>query len=206
MTEYENFVSIRNKERKTLIPLTRIKSERLFNKAGFSLLEFTVALVIISALVSVLIPKLNSLQDDAHRASVQLTANSLQGAVKLTHSLWQSQGSKNQAGLLKGYGRGNILMGSKGWPVDAVLLDNNNQVSATTQTPINNSTCIRLWKGLLKDSAPKVALNVEEEQIGIQPIYEAQLIQGTCRYRYRLNLDDLQINYDLETGRVMTLF
>lgn len=200
------FVSFRKSERKTLIPLTRIKTERLFNKSGFSLLEFTLALAIIAALISVLIPKLNGLQDDAHQASVQLTANSLRSAVNLTHSFWQSQGSKNQSALLKGFGRGNILMGKKGWPVDAISLNVDDVKAASTRSPRNSSTCIRLWNGLLKDSAPKVAKVAEDINVTANVAYFVQFTKGICRYRYRLNQDELRIDYDLATGRVIPIF
>lgn len=208
------FVSIRNKERKTLIPLTRITNKRLFNRAGFSLLEFTIALVIIGALVSVLIPKLNDLQDDAHKASVQLTANSLQAAVNLTHSLWQSQGSINQTVLLKGFGRGNILMGSKGWPVDAVYVNPEGSKEITARFVLNNSTCKRLWNGLLKDTAPKVKTSTDvistdgkKSEFGQVPFtFLTEFNQGVCIYRFLLVTSSLRIEYDLATGRVITLF
>jgi prepilin-type N-terminal cleavage/methylation domain-containing protein len=203
------FVSIRNDDRKTLIPLTRIINKRLFNKAGFSLLEFTLVLMIISVLVAFLIPKFNHLQDDAHQSSVQLTANSLQGAVRLTHSLWQSQGSNKKTALLKGYGSGNILMGKKGWPIEAIDMNHQDSTIETVRFALDSSTCVRLWNGLLKNSAPKVGLKIENDNVAesdIESIYLAQLISGTCHYRYRLNQADMQIHYDLATGRVITLF
>lgn len=203
------FVSIRNGDRKTLIPLTRIRDKRLFNKAGFSLLEFTLVLIIISALVTILIPKFDLLQVDAHQSSVQLTANSLQAAVRLTHSLWQSQGSNKKTELLKGFGRGNILMGKKGWPIDAINMDPQNPLIVDVRFALDNSTCVRLWNGLLKNSAPKVELEIEDDNVADNQnssAYVAQLISGTCQYRYLLNQNDLRINYDLATGRVITLF
>lgn len=203
------FVSIRNENRKTLIPLTRISNKRLFNKAGFSLLEFTIALIIIAALVSLLMPKLNNLQDDAHKASVQLTANSLQSAVNLTHNLWQSQGSKNQTAVLKGFGRGNILMGNKGWPVDAIEMNPLDSERSTTRFVLNSSTCKRLWNGLLKDTAPEVVVKTEginsEQEITFS-VYRTEFNQGVCTYRYLLINSSLRIEYDLVTGRVITLF
>mgnify|MGYP000105366835 CR=1 FL=1 len=203
------FVSFRNDCRKTAISLTRIRSKRLFNKAGFSLLEFALVLVVISILVVILVPKINDLQDEAHQTRVQLTANSLQTAVRLTHSLWQSQGSINKTILLKGYGGGNILIGNKGWPIDAIEMSQKNSSIVIDRQARNDSTCIRLWNGLLKESAPTVGLNIEEDKIdsdAIDSAYITQLISGTCRYRYRLNQDDMQIHYDLATGRVITLF
>jgi hypothetical protein len=62
---------------------------------------------------------------------------------------------------------------------------------------------------LLKDSAPKVVLDAEHDNTAsnnIEAVYLAQLENGICHYRYRLNQDGLRINYDLATGRVITLF
>jgi hypothetical protein len=140
---------------------------------------------------------------------VQLTANSLQAAVRLTHSLWQSQGSNKKTELLKGFGGGNILMGKKGWPIDAMKTDHQDPVIVGVRFALDNSTCVRLWNGLLKSSAPKVGLEIENDNVAehqFSSTYVAQLISGTCQYRYRLNQDDLRINYDLATGRVITLF
>ena len=200
------FVSIRNRDRKTTASLTRISSKRLFNKAGFSLLEFTIALSIVAILVSILIPKLNNLQDDVHKANVQLTASSLQHAVNLTHSLWQSQGSMNQTTLLKGFGYGNILMGSKGWPVDAIDLNHQDLQEITTRFVLNSSTCKQLWNGLLKDTAPKVKVSTDSESNNMPFIYQSDFEQGVCIYRYLLANNSARIEYDLVTGRVITLF
>ena len=200
------FVSIRNKGRKTSVSLTRVSNERLFNKAGFSLLEFTIALVIVAALVSILIPKLTNLQDDAHNANVQLTATSLRSAVNLTHSLWQSQGSVNKTVLLKGFGHGNILMGNKGWPVDAIDLNHLDLKENTTRFVLNSSPCKRLWNGLLIDAAPKVNVSTVSEGELAPFSYLTDFTQGVCIYRYLLVNNSVRIEYDLATGRVITLF
>jgi type II secretory pathway pseudopilin PulG len=209
-------VSIRNRGRKTSGYLTRISNNRLFNEAGFSLLEFTIALIIVATLVSILIPKLNNLQDDVHKANVQLTASSLQYAVNLTHSLWQSQGSKNQTALLKGFGYGNILMGSKGWPVDVIDLNQQDLTEITTGFVLNSSTCKRLWNGLLKNTAPKVKVSTvsegksterKKDEVGdIGFIYHTDFNQDVCTFRYLLINNGSRIEYDLATGRVITLF
>jgi hypothetical protein len=156
-----------------------------------------------------LIPKFNNLQDDAHEASVKLTANSLQSAVNLAHNLWQSQGSENQIAVLKGFGRGNILMGNKGWPVDALMMSQSDSNRSTTRLVLNSSTCKRLWSGLLKDTAPKVATKSEwesREEVNHTSAYQTEFNRGVCIYRYLLINNSLRIEYDLATGRVITLF
>lgn len=74
---------------------------------------------------------------------------------------------------------------------------------------MNSASCKRLWIALLKDSAPKVGLEVEfnnKKASHRHSHYSAQLENGICRYRYRLNQDGLRIHYDLATGQVITLF
>ena len=78
-----------------------------------------------------------------------------------------------------------------------------------TQLGLNSASCKRLWIALLKDSAPKVGLEVEfnnKKASHRHSHYSAQLENGICRYRYRLNQDGLRIHYDLATGQVITLF
>jgi competence protein ComGC len=203
------FVSIRNSDRKIFRPLTRIKSERLLNNGGFSLLELVLVFMIISVLTAVLLSKINRLQDDVYEASVQLTANSLQAVVRLTHSVWQSKGSSDKTELLQGFGGGNILMGQHGWPIDVIDMNQKNAVIISEDFALSHSTCIRLWNGLLKGSAPKVGLKAESDDMdesNIESLYLAQLEGGICQYRYHLYQDGLRIHYDLATGRVITLF
>ncbi|MFT5118498.1 MAG: type II secretory pathway pseudopilin PulG [Kiritimatiellia bacterium] len=203
------FVLIRNSDRKIFRPVTRIKGGRLSNKAGFSLLELVLVFIIISVLTVVLLSKINRLQSDVYEASVQLTANSLQAVVRLTHSVWQYKGSSNKTELLQGFGSGNILMGQHGWPIDVIEMNQHSAVIISEDFALSNSTCIRLWNGLLKGSAPKVRLKVESDDMAesnIESLYIAQLEGGICQYRYHLYQDGLRIHYDLATGRVITLF
>jgi Tfp pilus assembly protein FimT len=194
------FVYIRNLGRKTLIHLTTINSTRLINKAGFSLFEFIIVLVVLVALVSIFIPKLSELQKNAHKVSVQQSASSLRSAVNIIHNVWQSQGSKNEAVMIESYGGGKVLVGRSGWPIDVVAINDvaiNGQTQKIARLTTNNLTCRRLWNGLLKDSAPKA-----EDKLDKNTIYLAEFSQGKCRFRYLLNEDEFRIEYDLATGQV----
>ncbi len=208
------FVYIRNHNRKTLIHLTSINHTRLVNKAGFSLFEFVIVLVVLTTLVSVLLPKFTDLQKDAHKVSVQLSADSLRSSVNIIHNVWQSQGSKDEAVMIDRYGGRTVLVGGNGWPIDVIAVhesyvSHDSDVQNLVQLSINNSTCRRLWNGLLKDSAPKVndeADSKKENEQGSNAIYLAEFDQGICRFRYLLNEDDFRIEYDLATGLVNTFF
>lgn len=201
--QHINFVYIRNFNRKKLGHLTTINSTRLVNNMGFSLFEFTLVLVIFSILASILIPKFTGLQRDAHKRNVQLSANSLRSAVNVIHTVWQSQGSKDEIVIVKGYGGGKVLVGSSGWPIDVIAINvsHDSHIQKFDPTSINNLTCRRLWNGLLKESTPKV-----ESEVGKDVIYQAEFNQGKCRFRYLLNEDDFRIEYDLTTGQVITFF
>lgn len=207
-------VSIRNSDRKKQISLTRIYSNSGISELGFSLLEFMISVFIIAILIAVLISNINSMQDEGHQISVQLTASSLQLAVNLTHSLWMTKGIKKPQSLLKIDGDQPLLMNQLGWPIDALdpeALEKDLPAKEINiaQLDLNSSSCKRLWIALLKDSAPTVGLEVEfdnKKASHRDSNYLAQLENGICRYRYRLNQDGLRIHYDLATGQVITLF
>jgi type II secretory pathway pseudopilin PulG len=207
-------VSIRNSDRKKLKSLTRIYSNSGISELGFSLLEFMISVFIIAILIAVLIPNINSMQDEGHQISVQLTTSSLQLAVNLTHSLWMTKGIKKPQSLLKIDGDQPLLMNQLGWPIDALdpeALEKDLPAKEINiaQLDLNSSSCKRLWIALLKDSAPTVGLEVEfdnKKTSHRDSNYLAQLENGICRYRYRLNQDGLRIHYDLATGQVITLF
>ena len=204
------FVYIRNHNRKTLRHLTSISKTRLVNKAGFSLFEFVIVLVILTTLISILIPKFTDLQKDAHKISVQMSADSLQSSVNIVHNVWQSQGSIDEAVMTDRYGGGTVLVGDNGWPVDVIAvheshISHDRDMQKMARLSINSSTCRRLWNGLLKDSAPLVNDEADSKNDS-DVLYLAEFDQGICRFRYLLNEDDFRIEYDLVTGLVSTFF
>ena len=230
----KKIVSIRNCRRKNSISLTRIYSNRSILAYGFSLLELMISVFIIAVLIAVFIPNINSMQGKGHQRNVQLTASTLQLAVNLTHSLWMTKGIKKTQSLLRIDGDQPLLMNQLGWPIDVLAsdaldtdaLDTNaagidvsnpeglekdvsSKENNNTQLGLNSASCKRLWIALLKDSAPTVGLEVEldnKKASHRDSHYSAQLENGICRYRYRLNQDGLRIHYDLATGQVITLF
>ena len=193
-----------------------------------------ITVFIIAVLIAVFIPNINSMQGKGHQRNVQLTASNLQLAVNLTHSLWMTKGIKKSQSLLKIDGDQPLLMNQLGWPIDVLAIDAlgtdalginaldtdasspeglEKEVSGkeknNTQLGLNSASCKRLWIALLKDSAPTVGLEVEldsKKASNRDSHYSAQLENGICRYRYRLNQDGLRIHYDLATGQVITLF
>jgi hypothetical protein len=195
-----NIVYIRNIYRQKLKPVTNLNIRRFKGVAGIGLFEFVLVIVIISALVLILIPKVMELEVDAHKKNVQLSASSLRSIVNIIHTLWQSQGSKGRVINIKGNEGKTVLVGPKGWPIDVITdnyLPENGLISATA------STCKRLWNGLLKNSIPELELKIDEE---INTSYQAEFYQGVCRFRYLLSEDGFRIEYDLATGHVDTFF
>lgn len=192
----------------------RYKSGRYKTRA-FTLLEFTVVLIIITILIALLVSKIDFLQDDAYKKpNLQLTAKSLQSAVNMSRHLWLSKGpsewvrSSDGSSLLQGFGEDNVLMSKTGWPVDAI---NKDQLDSLISTgfALNNSTCTRLWSGLLKDTTAKVETLTDTMNTSASPgvfTYHAELHQGVCIYRYLLNDKGWRIEYDLRSGQIETLF
>lgn len=219
-----SFVAIRNLNRKLSLSLATIGNRVTFNAAGFSLLEFSIVLIIITILSALLLFKIEFIPGDSYKkSSVQLTAKSLQSAVNITHNLWLAKGGrgiaehpqelKNQTSLLSNYGNGNVLMSIKGWPIDAVDVNSNSikdmdSANAQSDAVFNSSLCTRLWEGLLKNTSPKVkALSLDNsESAQSEFTYLAEFNQGVCIYRYLLVDNGWRIEYDLETGRVSTFF
>lgn len=204
------FVYIRNFNRKFDSALSTINKRRLVRSNGFSLLEFVIVLIITTILASILIPKFSGLQGDAHKKSVQLSANSLRATVNVIHTVWQSQGSRDEIVLIEGYGKGKVFVGKTGWPIDVVDIDTSHESHKGSEgseeyfdNPVtrNNLTCQRLWNGLLKDAAPTL-----ESDSGQGVFYRAEFKQGKCRFRYLLNEDGFYIEYDLITGQVNSYF
>tara|TARA_B100001063_G_scaffold24672_1_gene18794 strand:+ start:5409 stop:6017 length:609 start_codon:yes stop_codon:yes gene_type:complete len=195
-----NIVYIRNICRQKLKPVTSLNIRRFKGAAGFGLFEFVVVIVIISTLVLILIPKVMELEVDAHKSNVQLSANSFRSAVNIIHTLWQSQGSKEQVVSVKEHEEKIVLVGPRGWPIDVIT---DNHMLAYDLIPVNTSTCKRLWNGLLKNSIPELELKIDE---GVGASYQAEFYQGVCRFRYLLSEDGFRIEYDLATGHVDTFF
>ena len=183
--------------------------------AGFTLLELSIVLILVAILAAVFLFKIELLQDTRYnKLSVKLTAQALQSAVNITHSLWlvkdlekelenQTSLSNVESSLLTNYGKGNVQMSSKGWPIDAVDTVNN-----TVNKSIETSICTRLWDGLITNTSPMVTVFVENKSEFAQAhiTYSAELNQGVCIYRYLLLDNDWRIEYDLETGHVSAIF
>lgn len=220
-----NIVFIRNLHEKILLFLATMSNKAALKRAGFSLLEFAIVLIIVSILSTILLYKIEFIQGDSYKkSSMQLTAKSLQTAVKSTRNLWLTKGGegvaespqklKKQTFLLQGFGNGNVLMSKNGWPVDALALDSGftkDQVELNAQLAdavLNNSVCTRLWEGLLKNTSPKVKTSSgnNSEPAQAEFTYLAEFNQGVCIYRYLLVDSDWRIEYDLGTGHVSTFF
>lgn len=199
----------------------RVIKRQLLNTAGFTSFELTIVLILVAILTAILLFKIELLQYSRYnKLSVKLTAQAFQSAVDITHNLWLVKGDtekaenpqelKNQTSLsgslashldlekslLTNYGKGNVQMSSKGWPIDAA------------DTSRNSSTCTRLWDGLLTNTSPmvKVFAGSNNERAQAPFIYSAEFNKGVCIYRYLLLNNDWRIEYDLETGDVSAIF
>lgn len=169
-----------------------------FNSKGFTLIELVVVIIVVSVLAVVALPRFMHSYDAAHDSTVTATGGALASAVILVRSQWVGNGSSSTTDGVRGYGDNDVATTSKGWPSDA-------QAARASKHGANISgdtaRCIRMWRSLLVASAPTVSANNDGSSD-----YWVALPKGTvCRYTYVLNDKSSRIEYNLQSGSVITL-
>jgi MSHA pilin protein MshB len=165
---------------------------------GFTLIELVVVIALLAILAAAALPRMMKSYDGAHEASVAATGGALASAVILVRSQWVTNGAPGAASSVKGYGDDNIATSSEGWPTDAGQGAASNHSSTVAG---DTNRCIRLWQALLIENAPIAAAAVAE-----QVDYLAEAPGGTvCRYTYLRNGAGSNIEYNLQSGSVITV-
>ena len=164
---------------------------------GFTLIELVVVIALLGILAAAALPRMMKSYDGAHESSVTATGGALASAVILLRSQWVTNGARGAVDAVTGYGDDDIATTAAGWPSDAGQGTGSNHGVAIAG---DAARCVRLWQSLLVVNAPKVAASASD---GID--YLAQAPSGSlCRYTYLMNDENSQIEYNLQTGSVVT--
>lgn len=157
-----------------------------FNRtAGYSLLQTSVAVAMMTAVMAILIPRLNELIDDTRGVQVQAVGSALQTSVFIVREQWRSKVGYRESTPFQ--------LSLQGWPlglkhdVDSAL---DNQV-------MDVERCVGLWKTLLEDNRPTLTT-------GDNPSadFRAEVVDNQCRYFHQASADARFIDYNMKDGQV----
>ncbi|UZE95780.1 pilus assembly FimT family protein [Alkalimarinus alittae] len=157
---------------------------------GFTLIELVVVIAILAILSAFAIPRFADMADEAHRSSVEASGGALVSAVVLVRSQWLAKGNSVAVDDLEGYGDETIDTSVDGWPTGVGGNNNPGAMSA--------AECQNLWIKLLQSSAPSVSTAVGSD-------YLASTFGGDCRYTYQRDTSGNYVQYDPDTGEVITV-
>ncbi len=159
---------------------------------GYSLLQTGLALSVMAALVTVSLPRMLDVVEDAKDAKVRAVGSSFKAAVYLTREAWYAAGKPK--GALTTFGKGDVVMSSSGWPEKRISQSDTDNGSASGE-----ATCRDLWRALLVDRAPEVEVSGLKKST---TEFIAEMDSGVCRYRYVGSDIERFIQYSPANGRI----
>lgn len=165
---------------------------------AFTLIELVVVIALLGILAAAALPRMMKSYDGAHESSVTATGGALASAVILLRSQWVTNGARGTVDSVVGYGDDDIATTTVGWPSDAGQGTGSNHSAAIAG---DAARCVRLWRALLVVNAPTVS-QASSDSVD----YLAQAPGGSiCRYTYLMDDDNSRIEYNLDTGSVVTV-
>ncbi len=150
---------------------------------GFSLLQSAVALAVMMVGILILVPRMDSIIEDAWRAHVQSVGTSLQTGVMIFRKVWMTD--KNST-LREG-----LAVNQYGWPVPQ---EPGRMPGAGVTTTLS---CEALWNSLLDIEVPTLTAGDNASAD-----FRVEVVEGHCRYYHRASGDRFYIDYSSADGRV----
>ncbi len=171
-------------------------------KAGFSLIELVIVIIVVSLLAIVALPKFLKISDEAKKASIEKVAGGFAAAVIAARVQWEADARPvvNGRNVVNFDGIEFFLTDSsngylrQGYPVAVVSLDNQSVTGATDRT------CVGLMENLLQ-TPPVVA--IESNQYDTSVKYAAIAVdRNICRYTQLAGSTVHNFEYNIATGNV----
>ncbi|MEY8248840.1 MAG: type II secretion system protein [Bermanella sp.] len=170
--------------------------------AGFTLMQLVVAITLLSILIVVALPRMSTSYDSAHDARVTATGGALASAVILLRAQWVLNGSHQEVDAVTGFGEHDIATTAYGWPSDAGAGTASQHRASIAG---DGARCVRLWRALLATADTMQRPTVATQNDGSSDYWVSLPRGSVCQYRYAASVADSAIEYNLQSGSVVTI-